>query len=85
MAALSLIAAATLAGNGGVDAPSVAHWQPLIAEASQRFGVSENIISSVIRAESGGRITLNGRPITSRAGAMGLMQLMPGTWAELRF
>ena len=27
---------------------------------------------------------LHGRPITSRAGAMGLMQLMPGTWAEMR-
>jgi hypothetical protein len=27
---------------------------------------------------------LGGRPITSRAGAMGLMQIMPGTWAELR-
>ena len=27
---------------------------------------------------------LDGRPITSRAGAMGLMQLMPETWAELR-
>ena len=37
-----------------------------------------------MRAESGGRTTLDGRPITSRAGAMGLMQLMPGTWAEMR-
>ncbi|WP_410468066.1 lytic transglycosylase domain-containing protein [Sphingomonas sp. JC676] len=27
---------------------------------------------------------LDGRPITSRAGAMGLMQLMPGTWIEMR-
>ena len=84
MAALTLIAAAALASSGGSDAPSIARWQPLIAEASQRFGVSESIIASVIRAESGGRTTLNGRPTTSRAGAMGLMQLMPGTWAELR-
>lgn len=37
-----------------------------------------------MHAESGGRTTLNGRPITSRAGAMGLMQLMPGTWAQMR-
>jgi soluble lytic murein transglycosylase-like protein len=37
-----------------------------------------------MRAESGGMTTLNGRPITSRAGAMGLMQLMPGTWSEMR-
>src|SRR3546814_207365 len=36
-----------------------------------------------MRAESGGRTRLHGEPITSWAGAMGLMQLMPGTWAEL--
>ncbi len=84
MAALSLVMAASLAANGPADALPVTNWQPLIAEASQRFGVSEGIIASVIRAESGGRTMLYGRPITSRAGAMGLMQLMPGNWAELR-
>ena len=84
MAALSLVIAAALVANGPAEPSSVRRWEPLIAEASQRFGVSESIIVSVIRAESGGRTTLNGRPITSRAGAMGLMQLMPGTWAELR-
>ena len=84
MAALSLVIAVAVVANGPVQASPVARWQPLIAEASQRFGVSETIITSVIRAESGGRTTLYGRPITSRAGAMGLMQLMPGTWAELR-
>lgn len=84
MAALSLIVVAALLGNLGTEAPSLARWRPLIAEASQRFGVSESIIASVIRAESRGRTMLNGRQITSRAGAMGLMQLMPGTWAELR-
>ena len=76
--------AVALVGDAPAGPLSVGRWQPLIAEASQRFGVSESIIASVIRAESGGRTTLNGRPITSRAGAMGLMQLMPGTWAELR-
>jgi SLT domain-containing protein len=37
-----------------------------------------------MRAESGGKTVLNGRPITSHAGAMGLMQVMPGTWRPLR-
>ena len=85
MAALSLVMAVALIGDVSAGTSSVGRWQPLIAEASQRFGVSQSIIASVIRAESGGRTTLNGRLITSRAGAMGLMQLMPGTWAELRF
>jgi soluble lytic murein transglycosylase-like protein len=59
-------------------------WSPHIAEASSRFGVPAEWIRRVIRAESGGQTTLQGRPIASRAGAMGLMQLMPGTWAEMR-
>jgi membrane-bound lytic murein transglycosylase B len=59
-------------------------WQPIIAEASQRFGIPEAWIRAVMRAESGGRTTLDGQPITSRAGAMGLMQVMPETWAALR-
>ncbi|WP_425459666.1 lytic transglycosylase domain-containing protein [Hankyongella ginsenosidimutans] len=37
-----------------------------------------------MRAESAGLTMLGGRPIVSRAGAMGLMQLMPATWAMMR-
>ena len=37
-----------------------------------------------MRAESGGMTMRGGHPITSRAGALGLMQLMPGTWADMR-
>lgn len=66
------------------DLPAVDRWRPLIAEASRRFGVPEHWIREVMRVESGGRTTLNGRPIVSRAGAMGLMQVMPRTYAELR-
>lgn len=50
-----------------------------IAEASQRFGIPERWIRAVLRAESAGDM----RAI-SPAGAMGLMQIMPDTWAGLR-
>ncbi|MEM8773190.1 MAG: lytic transglycosylase domain-containing protein [Pseudomonadota bacterium] len=50
-----------------------------ITEAAQRFGIPERWIRVVMHAESAG----NSRAVSS-AGAMGLMQIMPGTWAELR-
>lgn len=65
-------------------AESVEQWRPHITEASERFGIPSAWIERVMRAESGGRTRLGGRPITSHAGAMGLMQLMPGTWREMR-
>lgn len=66
------------------QADPVARWRPYTEEASRRSGVPLEWIERVLAAESGGRTHLDGRPITSRAGAMGLMQLMPGTWKELR-
>jgi soluble lytic murein transglycosylase-like protein len=65
-------------------AQTMPQWQAMITEASLRFGIPVVWIERVMRAESGGRTTLDGRPIVSRAGAMGLMQLMPGTWDEMR-
>lgn len=65
-------------------ADPVARWHAHVTEASARFGVPIDWIERVIRAESGGRTMLGGRPITSHAGAMGLMQLMPGTWRQMR-
>ena len=65
-------------------ADPVGHWQAEIAQASVRFGVPSVWIERVMRAESGGLTTLNGLPIISRAGAIGLMQLMPATWADMR-
>jgi len=59
-------------------------WQPFIQEASRRFALPEAWIRAVIAAESGGRQTLDGQPITSSAGAMGLMQVMPETYDEMR-
>jgi soluble lytic murein transglycosylase-like protein len=65
-------------------ADPVDRWHAEIAEASARFGVPVAWIERVIRAESGGHTMLGERPITSHAGAMGLMQLMPATWMAMR-
>jgi soluble lytic murein transglycosylase-like protein len=60
-------------------------WNPDIAEASNRFGVPQAWIRAVMQLESGGRTTLGGNePITSSAGAMGLMQVMPSTYEDMR-
>jgi soluble lytic murein transglycosylase-like protein len=63
----------------------VNRWIPLISSASRRFSVPADWIRAVVRMESGGRTMLSqSTPITSRTGAMGLMQLMPGTYREMR-
>ena len=59
-------------------------WGPYIREAGKRFDVPEVWIRSVMRVESGGNEYQNGQLITSSAGAMGLMQVMPETYDELR-
>lgn len=80
-AALAFIASVL---SFGASAREAERWQPYVAEAAARFGLPEEWVIAVIAAESGGRTHLGGRPITSHAGAMGLMQIMPGTWAALR-
>ena len=54
-------------------------WRPFVKEASDRFDVPERWIREVMRQESGGRALAQSGP-----GAMGLMQVMPGTYDELR-
>jgi len=50
-----------------------------VAEASRRFSISPSWIRAVMRVES------LGDPLAvSPKGAMGLMQIMPDTWSELR-
>lgn len=88
-AALFLLSGLILAAPGA--SPASAQQAPIerpsrsdpygdyIAEAAQRFGVPEGWIRAVMRVESAGDV----RAISS-AGAMGLMQVMPTTWADLR-
>lgn len=71
---------ATVAQNAPIErkAPSDP-YAAIVAEASQRFGIPKSWIRAVMRAESTG----DARAISS-VGAMGLMQIMPETWADLR-
>jgi len=57
------------------DAP----FSAFVTEASQRFGVPAAWIRAIMRAESFGAVHA-----ISPKGAMGLMQIMPATWAGLR-
>jgi soluble lytic murein transglycosylase-like protein len=50
-----------------------------ITEASKRFAVPEHWIRSVMRVESAGEVRAR-----SQKGAMGLMQIMPQKWSDLR-
>lgn len=59
-------------------------WGPYIREAASRFDVPEGWIRPLIRVESGGKEFINGQLVTSGVGAMGLMQVMPDTYAGLR-
>jgi D-alanyl-D-alanine carboxypeptidase len=91
----ALVVLTTLAacgGPGGYRSGSYAHrdnyprpgppedpWRPYIREAASRFGVPEQWVRAVMRQESGGR-----DDAISSAGAMGLMQVMPQTYAMLQ-
>ena len=60
-------------------AEAVHPYAAYVAEAARRFGIPEAWIWAVMRVESGGN-----RTAVSHAGAIGLMQIMPATWAQLR-
>ena len=76
----SIMPAITMAQDLGADRPSPRDpYGDHIAEASRRFGVPIAWIRAVMRAESAG----DPRALSPK-GAMGLMQIMPPTWAGLR-
>jgi soluble lytic murein transglycosylase-like protein len=63
----------------------MSRWDPEIALASKRFSVPQLWIRAVMRAESGGRTMLGpNQPIRTSAGALGLMQIMPSTYDDMR-
>lgn len=59
--------------------PSSDRYAAHIDEAARRFALPEGWIRAVLRAESAGWARA-----VSPAGAIGLMQVMPTTWTELR-
>lgn len=68
-----------IAGKHLKDVAAVADIAVLVEEAARRFAIPPRWIRAVMQAESGGDANA-----LSAQGAMGLMQIMPGTWAELR-
>src|SRR5215472_2190864 len=59
--------------------PAEDPWGPYIRDAAGRYAVPERWIRAVMQQESGGE-----EQATSPVGAMGLMQVMPATYDELR-
>ncbi len=77
LAAAMLVVGLTIAGQA--QARSMESYQPLIIEAADRFAIPPHWIRAVIVAESAAD-----PQAVSDKGAMGLMQIMPETWDELR-
>ncbi|MGE0767901.1 MAG: lytic transglycosylase domain-containing protein [Hyphomicrobiaceae bacterium] len=76
----NVMPAVTMAQDAPVVRPSTRDaYADYMAEASGRFGVPIAWIKAVMRVESAGE----SRAVSS-AGAMGLMQIMPATWTDLR-
>lgn len=77
--AILLQAAAPAQAGSAEFEPAGSQYPGFIAEAAQRFDIPQAWIRAVIQAESAG----DARAV-SPAGAMGLMQIMPGTWSTLQ-
>ena len=57
-----------------MTAPTKEEMHEMLAHAGEKHNIDEDLLASVVRAESGGQVRA-----VSRTGAQGLMQLMPGT------
>jgi membrane-bound lytic murein transglycosylase B len=63
----------------------ILRWKPLVAQASRRVGVPVAWINAVMRVETGGRTMLtDAQPMVSPKGALGLMQVLPRTYQDMR-
>ena len=63
----------------------IKRWKPIVSIASRRVGVPVAWVNAVMRVESGGRTMLTeSSPMISPKGAMGLMQVLPQTYEEMR-
>ncbi len=76
--------AAHARGNYVAPGPADDPWGPYIEEAATRFDVPTAWVRALMHVESGGQEYQDGQLTTSPKGAMGLMQVMPGTYEELR-
>src|SRR5258708_27293263 len=78
---ISAVSAATVKTQSApmVTTNPIDPYAGYIAEASRRFGIPETWIRAVIRVASSGQVKA-----VSPKGAIGLMQIMPDTWAGLR-
>lgn len=79
--ALACVPASPVFAQDATASPSVlgGRYAEYVNEAASRFGIPELWIDAVMQAESRGNANA-----TSVKGAMGLMQIMPQTWANLR-
>jgi soluble lytic murein transglycosylase-like protein len=73
VAMTTVVPAATLAAE-----PTAAEMREMLAHAGAAHNIDADLLASVVRAESGGQVRA-----VSRAGAQGLMQLMPATASDL--
>ena len=76
--------AAMARGDYAPPGPPSDPWGPYIHQASARFDIPGQWIRAVMHVESGGHEYQSGHLITSPVGAMGLMQVMPETYQDLR-
>jgi soluble lytic murein transglycosylase-like protein len=91
MLCIVVILAATMLASGAAHAEqessatrrpnalSLLPFAAFVTEASKRFALPEHWIRAVMHVESGAK-----QRARSERGAMGLMQIMPKTWTELR-